>query len=180
LPRVIRDALRVWQYDQATELLDGAAGALDARDEVQAAAKAVGLTAPTTMRTAFESPRGFAAAVAEADAELSAIDAYRAAAATAPTEPEPLQRIGLWNSEPEVALDEAAAAFAAGDLEGTVRAASFAQRTWESAPEIGRNRVLAVGASLAALLLATWLVFRWLRDRGNRRRSVVAMRVGKG
>jgi hypothetical protein len=67
----------------------------------------------------------------------------------------------------------AAAAFTAGDLEGTVQNAGFAKRIWTGASEVGRNRVLAVVASTAALLLGLWLLIRWYRDRSVRRRTVV-------
>jgi hypothetical protein len=176
LPRVVRDALRAWQYDQATELLDGATTALDDRDAVIDAAVGAGLTPPSTMQTSLEGPRGFAAASAEAEAELAAISAYRQAAAARPAEPSTLLRIGLWNSDPTGAMGAAAAAFTAGDLQASVEASAYARRIWTTAADVGRNRVLAVGASLAALLVALWLVFRWVRDRGVRRRSLVVGR----
>jgi hypothetical protein len=177
LPRVVRDALRAWQFDQATELLDGATTALDDRDAVIDAAAAAGLTPPSTMETDFEGPRGFAAASAEAEAELAAIAAYRDAGAARLGDPDLLARIGLWNSDPAAAMDSAATAFAAGDLGASVQSAAFAKRIWTTAAEVGRNRVLAVGASLAAVLLATWMLLRWLRDRRIRRRPFV---VGRG
>ena len=180
LPRVVRDALRVWQYGQATELLADAGRALDDRDGVLAAAAAAGLVMPDTMQTAFEGPRGFAAASGEADAELAAIAAYGEAAAAKPADPSPLERIGLWNSDPERTLDDAAAAFGAGDLRATVEAAAFARTTWRTAADIGRNRVVAIVASLAAILLGGWLALRWLHDRGMRRRSIMAHRVREG
>src|SRR4051794_38283050 len=104
LPRVVRDALRVWQYGQATELLSAASSALDDRDAVEAAARDVGLTIPSTMQTAFEGPRGFASASAEADAERAAIAAYGSALAKRPASPDVVQSIGLWNSDPEASL----------------------------------------------------------------------------
>ncbi|MBA2717684.1 MAG: hypothetical protein H0U52_00385 [Chloroflexi bacterium] len=180
LPRIVRDALRVWQFDQATELLVDAGRALDDRDAVTAAATAAGLTAPAAMQAAFEGPQGFAATAAESDAELAAIGVYRDAAATKPSDPGPLQRIGLWNSDPEHALGQAAAAFAGGDLQATVTSAAFAKTTWLTAGDIGRNRVVAIVASLAAILLGGWLALRWLRDRVTRRRPVVVRTAGKG
>jgi hypothetical protein len=185
LPRIVRDSLRVWQYEQADELLVGANRALDRRDEVRAAAKAAGLATPDTMRLVFEGPAGFAGVSAEADAELAAIATYQSAAATKPVSESALQAIGLWNSTPDASLDQAAEAFATGDLRGTVAAAAFARTTWETSGDIGRNRVLAVTASVAAVLLALWLLFRWLRDRGGRGRRLhrtVANRgpVGEG
>ena len=179
LPEVVRDALRVWQYEQAAELLDSASHALDDRDAVAAAAASVGLTAPPTMRTDFEGPRGFAAASAEADAEVAAIAAYRDAAAARPLAPNLVQSIGLWNADPNAVLASAASAFAAGDLHTTVAASSFAEATWTSAADVGRNRILAVTATLGALLLGSLLMIRWYRDRGVRRRAVMARRLSR-
>jgi len=173
MPRVVRDALRVWRYGETGELLDAAARALDDRDTVTAAAAAAGLTPPITMQTDFEGPRGFAAASAEAEAELAAIDAYRAAVAARPAQTSPVAAIGLWNADPDGSLAAAAASFAGGDLQATIRGASFARQTWESAETVGRNRMLAVGASLGAILLAAWLTIRWYRDRGVRRRTLL-------
>jgi len=177
LPRVVRDALRAWQFDQATELLDGADAALDARDRVLDATAGAGLTPPPTMQAAFEGPRGFAAAAAEAEAELAAIDAYRQAVATRPAQPDPATAIGLWNSDPSAVIATAVAAFAAGDLGASVEASAYARTIWTTAADVGRSRVVAVGAILAALLVGSWLLFRWWRDRTVRRRSVV---VGGG
>ncbi|HET9615520.1 MAG TPA: hypothetical protein VFP22_11970 [Candidatus Limnocylindrales bacterium] len=169
LPRVVRDALRVWQFGQAGELLASATRALDARDAVDAAATAAGLTRPSTMQTDFEGPRGFAGATAEADAELAAIAAYRDAAAARPADAGVLARVGLWNSDPDALLAQAGAAFGAGNLQTTVSDAALARAMWTGADGVGRNRILAVGGLLAALLLGSWLVVRWYRDRGARR-----------
>jgi hypothetical protein len=176
LPRIVRDAMRAWQFDQANQLLAGAERALDDRDAVAAAAKTAGLGVPDTMRAAFEGERGFAAASAEGGAELAAIAVYSDAAASRPSNPDPLELIGLWNAEPARALDGAAAAFTAGDLQATVQDSALAEATWKTAREIGRNRVVAVTASLAAVLLGCWLLFRWYRDRGVRRRPAMARR----
>jgi hypothetical protein len=173
LPRVVRDALRVWQYGQANELMAAATAALEDRDAVLDAAASAGLAVPSTMEVAFEGTRGFAVTSAEAAAELAAISAFRDAASTKPVEPTLLDRIGLWGSDPSAAMAAAAAAFRAGDLEGTVQNAGFAKRIWTGSSEVGRNRVLAVVASTAALLLGLWLIARWYRDRSVRRRSIV-------
>ncbi len=170
----MRDSLRAWQYDQTTELLDSASTALDDRDAVLDAAAGAGLTPPTTMQTAFEGPRGFAAASAEAEAQLAAIDAFRSAAATRSMETDPVARIGLWNSDPNGALGRAAEAFRTGDLEDSVAASAYARTTWTTAADVGRSRVLAIGGLLAAVLLAAWLLVRGIRDRrGHRRRRLV-------
>ncbi|HEX2755736.1 MAG TPA: hypothetical protein VHM48_09745 [Candidatus Limnocylindrales bacterium] len=174
LPRVVRDALRAWQFDQANELLDGASTALDDRDVVLDATAAAGLTPPSTMQTDFEGPRGFAAASAEAEAELAAINAYRQTVATRPAEPDMITRIGLWNSDPSALVAAAVAAFSAGDLRASVESSAYARTIWTTAADIGRNRVLAIGASLAAVLVAGWLLLRWFRDRSSRRHLPIA------
>jgi hypothetical protein len=176
LPRVVRDSLRVWRYDETAELLDAASHALDARDAVATAAASAGLTPPSTMETDFEGSRGFAAASAEADAELAVIDAYRAAGAARPTQPGPLATVGLLWSSADASLTDAAAAFSAGDLQGAMRDSIFARQTWDGADTIGRNRILAVVASLGAILLGGWLALRWYRDRGVRRRTLLYRR----
>jgi hypothetical protein len=122
------------------------------------------------MRTDFEGPRGFAAASADAEAQLSTIAAYREAAAARRPQPEILERIGLWNADPDSVLTQAAASFTAGDLRATMAGSSYAKAIWSSAAEIGRNRIAAAVALTAALLLGSWLLTRWYRDRVTRRR----------
>jgi hypothetical protein len=173
LPRVVRDSLRVWQFDQTQELLASAGTALDDRDAVASAASDAGLSPPSTMQTDFEGPRGFAVTSAEADAELAAIAAYRAAAAAKPATPSILHQLGLWNADPASAMRAAASAFASGDLRGTVSSAAFAQQIWSGAETIGRNRLIAGSMTVAAVLLALWLLGRWYRDRRTRRRALV-------
>jgi hypothetical protein len=180
LPRIVRDALRAWQFDQASELLADAGRVLDDRDLVAAAATAAGLTPPSTMQIAFEGPRGLAAAASEADAELAAIGVFRDASTAKPANPTALERVGLWNSDPEGTIKRAAASFADGDLRATVESAAFARTTWQTAGDIGRNRIVAIVASLSAILLGGWLILRWLHDRSARRRSVVVHNAGEG
>jgi hypothetical protein len=52
----------------------------------------------------------------------------------------------------------------------------MARATWTTAGDVGRNRTIAVTASLGALLVAGWMLFRWSRDRRPRRRAVMAHR----
>lgn len=170
LPRLIRDALRSWQFEQATELLDAADLALDDRDAVVTAARAAGLTVPGSLRAAFEGPRGFAAASAEADAQLHAIDAYQAAAASRLASPDLVETIGMWGTTPDVDLERAGTAFAAGELGPSVQASAVARSIWQEAREFGRNRVMSGLAAVAAVLLGMLLARRWVHDRSLRRR----------
>lgn len=172
LPRPVRDAMRAWQFDQATALLTDASAILDRRSSIATAAAASGLTVPDTLRTAFESPDGFASATLEATAELEAIARYDEAAAARPTDPGMVEAAGLWGTTPEADLDHARTLFATGDLTGSATAAHAALSTWNGAAEIGRGRVLSLLALGAALLLAVILVATWLRGRRRRRRAL--------
>ena len=114
LPPIVRQAMRAWQFEQATELLDAADGALDDRDAIATAAADAGLRAPRTLETTFEGNAGFAAAAAEADAELVTIDAYVAARDARLADPGLIEQVGLWWTTPEPDLARAGAALRRG------------------------------------------------------------------
>ena len=65
--------MRAWRFDDANRLLTAAETVLAQRANIAAGATASGLTVPDALRTAFESPDGFASATIEAQAELDAI-----------------------------------------------------------------------------------------------------------
>lgn len=169
LPTSIRSALRAWQFDTASGLLEEAAAVLDRRAELEESAAAAGLRLPPQLETVFESDAGFEAATAEATREDAAIEIYARAAAARPAEPDVLQQLGLVGVAPDTALATARDAFATGDLERSAREALTAESIWQGASEVGRNRLLAgIGIGLL-LLLAILLVFSRWRD-GRRRR----------
>ena len=176
LPRAVRDAMRAWQFDQATRLLDDASTILDQRTAIASAAAASGLTLPTTLRTAFESPDGFASATLEATAELEAIHRYDAAVAAHPDEADPLVRLGLWGTDPGVELASARTLFASGDLTGAATAAGSALSAWNGAADVGRGRAVSLGVLVLAILVGLILAIAWLR--GRRHRAHVAMTAG--
>jgi hypothetical protein len=171
LPRATRAALRAWQFDQATELLAAARRVLAARAELETGARNAGLVLPTTLRAAFEGDAGFAAALAEADAEKAAIVAYATASARRIAEPGPLETIGLIGSEPDAALAAAAEAFAAGDLSASVGHADEAEAIWLGAAEVGRNRVVTgLGIAILVGLAIAFVVSALRRRRAGRGR----------
>jgi len=152
LPRAVRGALRAWEFETATGLLDEARTLLARRSELESAAAAAGLRLPSRLETVFESDAGFAAATAEADAEATAMDLLAGATAARPAAPDPFQWLGLMGDQPDARLDGARASFAAGELEQAAREAVAAQSLWEGAGELGRNRLL-VGIGLTLLVL---------------------------
>jgi hypothetical protein len=183
LPKVIRESLRAWQFDQATQLLAEARGLLGRRAELRQAAADNGMTLPAQLEAAFEGDAGFAAATAEADAEAAAIETIRIAAASRPQAGNPLVQLGLIGSTPEAILGSARSAFAEGDLGRVAQEADAAQSVWLSAEEVGRNRLLAaVGVALIGLMGLALLIGQ-VRERRRRRSNqllhwMMAHRIG--
>jgi hypothetical protein len=171
LPRPIRDAMRAWRFEDATELLDQASGVLDARAQIQRAAAAAGLIAPAGLRLAFQDDDGFDDATAEAAAELAAIDQYTAAAAQRPTSTSLLAELGLWGETPEADLVAARSALAKGDLQASAEASAEASASWLHAEAVGQGRAVSIGLLALAVLLGLVLIVSSLR----RRRAAVRM-----
>jgi hypothetical protein len=168
LPRAVRDAMRAWQFDQARTMLGDATAVLDKREEIATDAAAAGLTLPDTLRTAFESPDGFATATLEATGEQAVIDEYEQAVAARPTAVDGVASIGLWGTDPQADLERARTLFAAGDLGGSAAAAGAAEAAWTGAADAGRNRLMSVGILVLALLLGLIILAVWLRGRRTR------------
>jgi hypothetical protein len=163
LPAVVRQAMRAWQFDEASELLGAADLALDDRDSVASAASAAGLEVPRSLEAAFESDAGFAAAAAEADAQLATIEAYESARDARPAEPTPIEQVGLWWATPDRDVERAAEAFGSGDLRASVEASSAAFQAWTGADETGRSRIATIIGAIVAALIAVWLVISAIR-----------------
>jgi hypothetical protein len=171
LPRVVRDAMRAWRFEDATMLLHAADHAVDGRAQVDAAARAVGLSVPPTLQAAFEDDDGFDDSIAETRAELEAIARYAEALAVRPPtgSDSPYLLLGLWGETPEVDLAEAKEAFAAGDLAASVSASTDAAATWAGAEELGRGRAISIALLALAAVLALLLVLSARRRRRARR-----------
>jgi hypothetical protein len=177
LPRPIRDAMRAWQFDEATMMLDAAEATLDARADLEIQANGAGLRLPTTLRATFEDADGFDDASAEAATELAAIDRYKAAVAARPVDPGPFVTLGLWNESPEARLVAAREAFAAGDLAGSAAASDDAAAAWSNAAAIGQGRALSLAALSGAVLLGVSMLIGAIRRR-RRPTTLVAARSG--
>jgi hypothetical protein len=177
LPASIRAAMSAWRFDTAEGLITQADQVLDQRAAIDTAATAAGLTPPSTLRTAFESDAGMAAASSEADAELRVIGVIQDAASARPPADDALSTIGLIGSQPDARLAAARAAFAAGDLSSAASDALAAQDAWRGAHDAGLRRALSMGG--VVLLLLSMLGALWLRLR-SRRRAVAAGAAGAG
>jgi hypothetical protein len=170
LPKVVREALRAWQFDQATQLLGDARALLKRRAGLRQAAADNGLTLPAQLEAAFEADTGFAAANAEADAEAAVIDAIRIASTYRLDGSKPLVQLGLIGATPDAILASARSAFAAGDLTRAVQEADHAQDVWLGSEEVGRNRLLAGIGVLLIGLMGLGLFIGRLRERQRRLR----------
>jgi len=174
LPRPVRDAMRAWQFDQADALLTDAKTILDQRVTIAQEAATAGLTAPDTLRAAFERPDGFASATLEATAELVAIDRYDAAVAAHLGTTDMLQGVGLLGTSPAADLERARTLFATGDLAGAASAAASAESAWAGAEDVGRGRLVSIGLLALAFVVGLILLTGWLRGRRRRATAVVA------
>ncbi len=173
LPMPIRDALRAWQFEDATAMLDLASGVLDQRAAVEAAASVAGLELPGALQTAFEGDDGFDDAIAEADAELQTIERYQAAVAARPNGGDLFLSLGLWDEAPEADLVASREAFSRGDLSAAAAAAGEAEAAWSGATGLGRSRVISLLVLAVAALMALVLIVLW--NRGRRRRRIHRM-----
>jgi hypothetical protein len=165
VPLSIRDAMRAWRFDQGMTLMEGAGSVLALRKRVEDAASDAGLTAPATLRDAFEDDDGFDDAIAEGGAELQAIEHYTDAVSQRPAETTPLMALGLIGQTPDAQLAAARDAFARGDLAASAQAADHAGAAWLDAEPSGQRRAFSIVAIIVALLFVLALVVVSVRRR---------------
>ncbi len=157
LPRSIRDAVRAWSFELATDELNQATEILELRREIEVAAAAVGLEPPDALRRQFEGTDGLQTAAAEAVTERAVIGAFEEVLAARPVDPDLMTQAGLIGVDPEPDIAAARLAFARGDLDETARLAASARAIWDDAPAIGRGRLVSGAAIAIAALLLLWL-----------------------
>ncbi|MFL5686048.1 MAG: hypothetical protein ACJ77D_08350 [Chloroflexota bacterium] len=177
VPLSIRDAMRAWRFDKATELMDAATSVLDLRAKVEKAAADAGLAPPVALREAFEDDDGFDDAIAEGGAELQAIDHYVTAVSKRPAEMTAMMELGLIGQAPDVDLTTARAAFARGDLGASAEASDQAAASWVDAEPSGQGRAFSIATIVIALLFFIGLVIVGFRRGRRRRRKMQATRL---
>ena len=165
VPLSIRDAMRAWRFDQGMTLMEGAGSVLALRKRVEDAASDAGLTAPGTLRDAFEDDDGFDDALAEGGAELQAIERYTDAVAQRQSETTPMMALGLIGQTPDLQLAAARDAFARGDLRASSEAADHAAASWLDAEPSGQRRAFSIMAIIVALLFVLTLIVVNVRRR---------------
>lgn len=181
LPLTIRADMSNWQFPAAEQFLAAANGVLADRTEIVQQATALQLTAPTTLRTAFEGNASMAPAKKEASAELAALAAIRSAGSAIAHPLTPLEWVGLLFATPADQLTAARQAFEKGDAPAASGDAANALAERRNAEESGRDRVLIGGGTLLAVDgLGIFLVIVRRRRAEARRYAALVARVLPG
>jgi hypothetical protein len=150
-PLFVRQPLSDWTFGVATTRIRAAATLLDARDRIAAEAANLGVTAPTTLRTAYQTAStSLDAAAGIADRELAELRALRAAADAVDAPRDALVALGLLGIDPAARLADVRAGFSAGADDTIARAASVADLIAGGAAS-GRQRLLVVIVGADAL-----------------------------
>ena len=174
LPRAARSAMRAWQFETAVGILKAADAVTAERMTLEDAAARAGLTLPDRLKLAFEGDVGVDVAAAEAKQELAVVDAIVRARAAEPASPGLVDRVtvaaGLLGATPKVAIESAAAALAAGDIEVAFTSAVRAEAAWTGATQVGRSRIVSIVLLLVALVLLLGLI----RQQRRRRKAPAA------
>lgn len=180
LPASIRDAMRAWRFDDATAQMQTAMEVIGQREDLVRAGLAAGLQLPDALRKAFEGTDGIQSAAAEALTEQAVIDSFETTLAGEPMDPDLVTRIGLIGKDPAAEIAAARVAFAAGDLDATVRHADAAGSIWASAEEVGRGRVVSAATIAFAVVVLLWvLVSRRRTTRRRPRRALSRTTTGR-
>lgn len=167
LPTSVRYEMSSWQFDRASADLVDARFALAERDRIDEQAKALQLTPPTTLRSAFEGTNGLAAAHAEARIELQTLAALDQATVATAAEPSLVEWVGLLGAEPQAQLAVARQAFESGQMASAGEHATAVSAARQEAAGLGRERI-AIGGG--GLLLLDALAMGGLAARRRRRR----------
>jgi hypothetical protein len=168
-PWSIRSLMGTWSFTGASAAMEQAMAVLALRDEVTAAADALGLRPDEALRTAYEgAASGFTGATAIADQQLEALSAIAAAEADVEAAPDLVAQVGLLGADPGAAYDGARTAFEAGSLADAVAGATEASAIVAGAPEVGRQRLLVAGLAIGGALLLLLLLVVLLRRRRSR------------
>ena len=163
-----------WTFSEAMTAMDDATAMLQQRDEIQAAAAALGLTPDDGLKTAYETASvTFVLATAAAADELEALTAIADAKARLDEPLDLVSQVGLIGAAaPATLYDAARAAFESGELDAAVAAAAAVTALLADASALGQQRLL-IGVVVAAvlLLLAVLVVVR----RRRRRRAALTL-----
>jgi hypothetical protein len=167
LPEQLRYALSSWEFEEATAMLNDAAGVIGLREEIAVNAERLSLTPPDTVRRAFEADEGLAVARDEALAQIDSLVAIDDATTSLADEVGPVEWVGLLLADPAADLDAAREAWESGDSDTAASTAAAAQAVRDGAEAAGRDRLLVSGGGVLVLGGAT-AGLAWRRARRTR------------
>jgi hypothetical protein len=174
-PWYVRKQMDTWTFVGAGKAMDAATAVLALRDQVQAAAAALGLQPDRSLRKAYESATdGFKGATDLANAQLAALTAIADAKAKVDPAPDFVTQLGLGDEKPKASYEAARTAFEAGRLDDAVSAAAEATAMLAAAPAIGQQTLVVIGVATVGGVLLLLLVALLLR-RHRRRAAMVAI-----
>lgn len=166
----IRQQVEDWRFDQALAALDRAEGSLQTYLQIKErlsalrqGAEAAGLEFPRTLQESLEEWDFSSVSLSLDDAE-AALAAYIRAREKV-EEPRPFwRRVGLWGSDPEHSLEEAARAFGQGDFQTALEKAKQAEDAIDDAAFTALLRLLiALGVvAIVASVVVTGYIY-WHR-----------------
>jgi hypothetical protein len=177
-PWTVRQKLSAWDFDHVEAAVAAATDVLEARDELDERADALGVDRTDRLEDAYESAvRNLDVAVEIAAEEDASLDALESAKASLARERDVMTELGLWNeAPPELRFDAAVAAFESDAHETVIAEAEAARSIVDGAAELGRSRATTIGIGVGATVLVL-LVVLGLVVRRRRRRAAMALRA---
>jgi hypothetical protein len=174
-PWLVRRPMGTWTFAEAQTAMDGATAVLQQRDQIQAAAAALGLTPDDTLKTAYETAAvTYTLATAAAADQLEALTAIADAKARLDAPVDLVGQIGLLGATaPASSYDASRAAFERGELEAAVTAAAAVTTLLADASALGQQRLI-IGAVVAGVLLLLFMFILVRRRRGRRATPALA------
>ena len=175
-PRTVRAAMAVWDFKVATRAIADAQVVLDARAHLDTQVAQLHTSYPTSFKTSYEvAMNDDLNRLATTMSNQSAVaDQLISAEANARAEHGLFGRIGLVGTNLGAQLDEAKAAFAAGDLDAAVAEVNRVDASIDGAASLGQRRfgITVLIAVLLVELQLTMLV--WMHSRLHRPRVATA------
>ncbi|MEQ1873029.1 MAG: hypothetical protein ABL953_04815 [Ilumatobacteraceae bacterium] len=165
-PVVVRDRMAVWNFTEAQTLITAAQNALTLRDELDAMAKELNTPYPVDLELVYESSNeDLDEATAAVQQQIETADALLAAVDAEGDDDGLFGSIGLIGSDLGSTLDDAKAAFAAGDQDLARQHAQDIIDQIADAQSTGKARALVTVAALLVIALGGFFLIRRRRLR---------------
>lgn len=172
MPVVIRQPMNDWDFPEASAFMTTASGVLLTRNEIETLAGELGVEAPPSLQTAYETAQtDFNDAIALGAAQLEAANQVLDAKRAVESEPSLLEQVGLIGQDADLELSQAVDAFASDSLEQANAEAQEAIDLIAAAGDVGKTRVIK--ASLVLLLLVLLIGGSVILTRRRRRKENV-------